>query len=86
VFTGENDKALNNVSTFTMDNLYEGVSYKIIRSANYNYNNNLLKPENEIEILVNPKTGVVQKVLFDYFDYEIIGVFKDVIYYNKPEC
>ena len=86
VFTGEDDKALNNVSTFTMDNLYEGVSYKIIRSANYNYNNNLLKPENEIEILVNPKTGVVQKVLFDYFDYEIIGVLKYVIYYNKPEC
>jgi hypothetical protein len=52
----------------------------------YNYNNNLLKPENEIEILVNPKTGVVQKVLFDYFDYEIIGVLKYVKYYNKPEC
>ena len=48
VFTGEDDESLNNVTTFILDRIN---SYKVIRSANFPYNDILSKPKNEIEIL-----------------------------------
>ena len=86
VFTGEDDNSLNNVSSFSKKSIFDGLVYKVIRSANYNYFKNLIKPENEIEIIVNSETGIVKKVIFDYFDYQIIGDLKDSQYYSKPEC
>ena len=86
VFTGEDDNSLNNVSSFSKKSIFDGRMYKVIRSANYNYFKNLIKPENEIEIIVNSETGIVKKVIFDYFDYQIIGDLKHSQYYIKPEC
>ena len=44
------------------------------------------KPKNEIEILVNSNDGVVHKVVFDYFDYQIIGSLEEYNYLDKPNC
>jgi len=82
VFSGEDDDSLNNVSTFTINS----GKFTKVRSANFSYNDALIKPENEIEILVSPDTGVVHKVIFDYFDYQIVGDLKDIKYYNEPNC
>ena len=83
VFTGENDQSINNVTTFIFDSTN---NFKIIRSANFDYNNNFSKPKNEIEILVNEDDGVVHKVTFDYFNYQIIGDLAEFDYFTKPSC
>ena len=83
VFTGEDDESLNNVTTFILDRIN---NYKVIRSANFPYNDILSKPKNEIEILVNSENGIVHKVIFDYFEYEIIGTLKEYNFIEKPDC
>lgn len=83
VFTGEDDESLNNVTTFILDRINK---YKLIRSANFAYDNNVSKPKNEIEILVNLDDGVVHKVVFDYFEYQIIGSLKEYNYIDRPKC
>ena len=77
VFTGEDDESLNNVTTFVLDSINK---YKIIRSANFAYDDIESKPKNEIEILVNIDDGVVHKVIFDYFEYQIIGSLEEYNY------
>ncbi len=83
VFTGEDDESLNNVTTFVLDSINK---YKIIRSANFAYDDIESKPKNEIEILVNIDDGVVHKVIFDYFEYQIIGSLEEYNYIDKPNC
>jgi hypothetical protein len=83
VFTGEDDESLNNVTTFVLDRIN---NYKILRSANFLYGDIVSKPKNEIEILVNLKNGIVHKVIFDYFDYQIIGSLKEQNFIEKPNC
>ncbi|PPR15795.1 MAG: hypothetical protein CFH33_01219 [Alphaproteobacteria bacterium MarineAlpha9_Bin3] len=83
VFTGENDESLNNVTTFILDRMS---NYKVLRSANFLYGDVISEPKNEIETLVSLNDGVVHKVIFDYFDYQIIGSLKKHYYINKPDC
>ena len=83
VFTGEDDESLINVTTFILDRINR---YKVIRSANFPFNDILSKPKNEIEILVNADDGIVHKVIFDYFEYEIIGNLKEYNYIQKSDC
>ena len=83
VFTGEDDDSINNVTSFVLDKINK---YKIIRSANFAYDDVISKPKNEIEILVNSNDGVVHKVVFDYFDYQIIGSLEEYNYLDKPNC
>ena len=83
VFTGEDEDSLNNVTSFVLDKINK---YKIIRSANFAYDNVISKPKNEIEILVNSMDGVVHKVVFDYFEYQIIGSLEEYNYLDKPNC
>ena len=83
VFTGEDEDSLNNVTSFVLDKINK---YKIIRSANFAYDNVISRPKNEIEILVNSMDGVVHKVVFDYFEYQIIGSLEEYNYIDKPNC
>jgi len=83
VFTGEDDESLHNVTSFILDGIN---NYKIIRSANFLYGDVLSKPKNEIEILVNSEGGIVHKVIFDYFEYQIIGSLREHNYIQKPDC
>lgn len=82
IFTGEDDDSLSNISTFIINT----GKYKKIRSAYFSYKETFLKPENEVEILVSPDSGIVDNVIFDYFDYQIIGDLKTIKYYDKPNC
>jgi hypothetical protein len=86
VFTGEDSNSLSNISSFSKKSIDGDSMYKVIRSANYDYFKNSIKPESEIEVTVNSESGVVKKVIFDYFDYQILGELKDTNYYSKPEC
>jgi len=86
VFTGEDGNSLSNVSSFSKKSIDVDSMYKVIRSANYNYFKSSIKPESEIEVTVNSKTGIVKKVIFDYFNYQILGELKDSYHYSKPEC
>ena len=86
VFTGEDYDSLNNVSSFSKSTLIKGNLYKVIRSASYNYFKNTIRPENEIEIIVDSETGVVKKVIFDYLEYQVIGDLKAIKYYEKSKC
>ena len=86
VFTGEDSNSLSNISSFSKKSIDVDSMYKVIRSANYDYFKNSIKPESEIEVTVNSESGVVKKVIFDYFDYQILGELKDTNYYSKPEC
>ena len=83
VFTGEDENSLNNVTSFVLDKINK---YKIIRSANFAYEDDVSKPKNEIEILVKSTDGVVHKVVFDYFEYQIIGSLEEYNYLDKPNC
>jgi hypothetical protein len=83
VFTGEDENSLNNVTSFVLDKINK---YKIIRSANFAYEDDVSKPKNEIEILVKTTDGVVHKVVFDYFEYQIIGSLEEYNYLDKPNC
>jgi hypothetical protein len=86
VFTGEDSNSLSNISSFSKKSIDGDSMYKVIRSANYDYFKKSIKPESEIEVTVNSESGVVKKVIFDYFDYQILGELKDTNYYSKPEC
>ena len=83
VFTGEDDESLHNVTTFILDSVSD---FKILRSANFLYGDIVSEPKNEIEILVSLKDGVVHKVIFDYFEYQIIGTLIEYNYIQKSNC
>ena len=85
VFTGEDDDSLNHVTSFSNEVKIDGIIYKKVRSAIYKYNDISPEPIYEIELIID-KEGIVQKVIFDYLSYRIVGSISSIEFIDKKVC
>ena len=85
VFTGEDDDSLNYVTSFSKKVFINDIFYKKVRTAVYKYNDKSLKPIYEIELIID-KEGVVNKVIFDYLNYRIVGDLLSIEFIDKKNC